>query len=81
MMPQPQPMPMTPRPASSVRVPPVVTTPEPSPVYRGGTIGTGVNPTTKGGSVKLAQPASTSRKSSSGLQPTLIGPLGYDDLR
>ena len=77
----PQPLPMTAHPTSATRVPPVVTSPAPSPAYRGGTIGTGVNPSTKGGSVKLAQPASASRKPSSGLQPTLIGPLGYDDLR
>jgi pilus assembly protein CpaC len=76
-----QPMPpMTTR-GASTRVPPVVSTPAPSPAYRGGTVGTGVNPSTKGGSVKLAQPASTTRKPSSGLQPALIGPLGYDDLR
>jgi pilus assembly protein CpaC len=79
----PQPLPMTTHatahPTSAPRVPPVVTSP--SSAYRGGTIGTGVNPSTKGGSVKLAQPASASRKPSSGLQPTLIGPLGYDDLR
>jgi pilus assembly protein CpaC len=61
------------------RVPPVVSMP-PSQRGTSGTVGTGVNPSAKGGSVKLAQPVS-SRKPSSGLQPTLIGPLGYDDLR
>jgi pilus assembly protein CpaC len=75
----PLPLPMGARKSTGTRVPPVVTAP--SPGYRGGTVGTGVNPSTKGGSVKLAQPASASRKPSTGLQPTLIGPLGYDDLR
>ncbi len=74
----PAPMPMGARTQGS-RVAPVVTSQSPS--YSGGTVGTGVNPSQKGGNVKLAQPASASRKPSSGLQPTLIGPLGYDDLR
>jgi pilus assembly protein CpaC len=73
----PLPVPMTRR-SSGGRIPPVVSMPQ---SQRPGTIGTGINPSTKGGSVKLAQPASASRKPSSGLQPTLIGPLGYDDLR
>jgi hypothetical protein len=72
-----QPMPMGVRTQAS-RVAPVVSSQSPS--YRSSTVGTGVTPSAKGGSVKLAQPAST-RKPSSGLQPTLIGPLGYDDLR
>jgi pilus assembly protein CpaC len=74
----PLPVPMGAR-KSTRGVAPVVTSP--SPGQRSTTVGTGVNPSTKGGSVKLAQPVSASRKPSSGLQPTLIGPLGYDDLR
>ncbi len=74
----PLPVPMGAR-KSARGVAPVVTAP--SSGHRSGTVGTGVNPSTKGGSVKLAQPVSASRKPSSGLQPTLIGPLGYDDLR
>jgi pilus assembly protein CpaC len=61
--------------SSSGRVAPVVTAP--STGYRS-TVGTGVSPSTKGGNVKSV---STSRRPSSGLQPTLIGPLGYDDLK
>jgi pilus assembly protein CpaC len=76
----PLPVPTTRR-SSGGRVPPVVSMPASQRSGASGTVGTGINPSTKGGSVKLAQPASASRKPSSGLQPTLIGPLGYDDLR
>ncbi|MEX2175715.1 MAG: pilus assembly protein N-terminal domain-containing protein [Pirellulaceae bacterium] len=64
---------------SSGLVAPVVSAPASN--YRTRTVGTGVSSSTKGGSVKLAQPGSTNRKPSSSAQPTLIGPLGYDDLR
>jgi pilus assembly protein CpaC len=63
---------------SSGHVAPVVTAP--SSGYRG-TIGTGVSASSRGGNVKAVQASSSSRKPSSGLQPTLIGPLGYDDLK
>jgi pilus assembly protein CpaC len=63
---------------SSGYVAPVVSAP--SGGYRG-TIGTGVSSYSQGGNVKSAQPVSTSRKPSAGLQPTMIGPLGYDDLK
>ena len=69
-----QPAPMGAR-TSSGHVAPVVTAP--SSGYRG-TIGTGVSTSSRGGNVKTA---SSSRKPSSGLQPTMIGPLGYDDLK
>jgi pilus assembly protein CpaC len=72
-----QPAPMGAR-SSSGRIAPVVTAP--SSGYRG-TVGTGVSPSTRGGNVKSAQSVSASRYPSSGLQPTLIGPLGYDDLK
>jgi hypothetical protein len=72
-----QPSPMGAR-SSSGRIAPVVAAP--SYGYRG-TIGTGVSSSTTGGNVKTAQSVSSSRKPSSGLQPTLIGPLGYDDLK
>jgi pilus assembly protein CpaC len=76
-----QPIPPAPMGASlrSPHVAPVVSAP--SSNYRTGPVGTSVSTSSQGGNVKLAQPASTSRKPSSGLQPTLIGPLGYDDLR
>ena len=76
-----QPIPPAPLGASrqSPQVAPVVSAP--SSNYRTGPVGTSVSTSSQGGNVKLAQPASTSRKPSSGLQPTLIGPLGYDDLR
>jgi pilus assembly protein CpaC len=61
---------------SSGPVAPVVT----APGYRG-TIGTGVSSSSRGGTVKSAQTVSSSRKPSAGLQPTMIGPLGYDDLK
>jgi pilus assembly protein CpaC len=76
-----QPIPPAPMGASlrSPHVAPVVSAP--SSTYRTGPVGTNVSTSSQGGNVKVAQPASTSRKPSSGLQPTLIGPLGYDDLR
>jgi len=72
---QPAPAPMGAR--TSGRVAPVVSAP--SYGYRG-TIGTGVSSAPRGGTVTTAQTVS-SRKPSNGLQPTLIGPLGYDELR
>ena len=70
--------PMGARNSSGGYVAPVVSAP--SGGYRG-TIGTGVSASSRGGNVKTAQPVSTSRKPSAGLQPTMIGPLGYDDLK
>jgi pilus assembly protein CpaC len=65
---QPAPPPMGAR-NSSGRVAPVVTAPSRGAGGMAGTTGT------------AAQSVSTSRKPSAGLQPTLIGPLGYDDLK
>ncbi len=73
-----QPAPMGARYSPSGNVAPVVSAP--SGGYRG-TIGTGVSTSSRGGNVKTAQTVSSSRKPSSGLQPTMIGPLGYDDLK